>query len=82
MILPYRHYGCSIWFAAFKTPHSYAGVVVGKNKQFYSDCNLVGDLLLHRLIIVLMDGISESRINRSNSDSRGFLVRGNEGPGL
>jgi hypothetical protein len=29
-----------------------------------------------------MDGISESRINRSNQDSCGFSVRGNEGPGI
>jgi len=79
MILPYRHFGCPIWFTAFKTTHSYAGGVVGKNKQFYSDCNLVGDLLLQRLIIVLIDGISESRINPSNQDSCGFSVRGNEG---
>jgi hypothetical protein len=39
MFLPYRHSGCAIWFATFETIHPCPGVVVGKNKQFYSDCN-------------------------------------------
>ena len=53
-----------------------------KVSSFIQIATLCGDLLLQRLIIVLIDGISESRINRSNLDSRGFSVRGNEGPGL
>jgi hypothetical protein len=39
MILFCRHCGCAIWFAAFETTHLTHGVVVEKNKQFYSDCN-------------------------------------------
>ena len=53
-----------------------------KISSFIQIATLCGGLLLQRLIIVLIDGISESRINRSNPDSRGFSVRGNEGPGL